>query len=216
MEWNAVLCFFLQVHPTTDPTRSKATFCPDATLKIEGVGQLPPNRGKMIKFICLLRSIRCTFLVISFGWQIAVYVQNVAQMPRISWVCIFNRWHFQSNSCLLAMQDLNWIWFAAADTISTQPSAVNDLLYLGAGEVIEEVIKLLARLELDRRSTFEQLEAEKYRAAELQNRIDRLSFARLIAFPSIVQRGILVNKRIYDLITRVTRKTKNTAFNFLL
>lgn len=63
------------------------------------------------------------------------------------------------------------------------------MLHLGAGEVLDEVLKLLARLELDRQTTYEKLKREKCRVAELQNRVDRLALARIITFPSIIQKG---------------------------
>ena len=67
---------------------------------------------------------------------------------------------------------------------------MTELLHLGAGEVLDEVLRLLARLELDRQTTFEKITSEICRVAELQNRVDRLALARIITFPSVVQKGI--------------------------
>lgn len=62
--------------------------------------------------------------------------------------------------------------------------------YLGAQEVIEEVITLLAELETDRRETQERYIKETLRADWLQRKIDELQLHRLQKLPVLVQRGI--------------------------
>lgn len=64
-----------------------------------------------------------------------------------------------------------------------------DISYLGAEDVIEEVITLLARLENDRIETEKGLKNEKDRVVRLNNKIDNLCLRRMTELPAIVQRG---------------------------
>lgn len=63
-----------------------------------------------------------------------------------------------------------------------------DIPYLGAEDVIEEVITLLARLENDRIETEKGLKNEKDRVVRLNNKIDNLCLRRMTELPAIVQR----------------------------
>ena len=64
-----------------------------------------------------------------------------------------------------------------------------DIPYLGAEEVIDEVITLLARLENDRRTSRQNLKKEKERMEMLQDNIDKLAMHRMAEFSESVQRG---------------------------
>lgn len=61
--------------------------------------------------------------------------------------------------------------------------------YLGADEVMEEVIALLAHLEKDRRETKEALHHEQNRYTSLSDKIDSLSQQRMTQLPVAVQKG---------------------------
>lgn len=73
----------------------------------------------------------------------------------------------------------------------TEPAGGLDIPYLGAEDVIEEVITLLARLENDRVETEKTLKNEQERVVRLNNKIDNLCLRRMTELPSIVQRGNL-------------------------
>ena len=66
-----------------------------------------------------------------------------------------------------------------------------EIPFLGAEDVIEEVITLMARLENDRLETEGSLRREKERVVRLNDRIDNLCLKRMRELPSIVQRGKL-------------------------
>ena len=55
--------------------------------------------------------------------------------------------------------------------------------------VVDEVIRLLGRLERDRLSTQQMLVQEKQRVNLLNSEIDRLAFKRLVELPAAVQNG---------------------------
>ena len=55
--------------------------------------------------------------------------------------------------------------------------------------VVEEVIRLLGRMEDDRLSTQKILLHEKQRVNNLQSQIDHLAFKRLVDLPDAVQKG---------------------------
>ena len=57
-------------------------------------------------------------------------------------------------------------------------------------DVVEEVIRLLARMEDDRLSTQEMLVNERHRVNKLRSLIDGLAFQRLTDLPSAVQKGM--------------------------
>ena len=57
-------------------------------------------------------------------------------------------------------------------------------------DVVEEVIRLLARMEDDRLSTQEMLVNERNRVNKLRSLIDGLAFQRLTDLPSAVQKGM--------------------------
>ena len=64
-----------------------------------------------------------------------------------------------------------------------------EIPYLGAEDVIDEVITLLARLETDRLDTQNRYEHELDTAATLKTKIDELCLRRLKELPVLVQRG---------------------------
>ena len=61
--------------------------------------------------------------------------------------------------------------------------------YLGAEEVIDEVITLLARLERDRVDSKKALEQENQRSRMLKGKIDGLAVGRAEQLPVAVQAG---------------------------
>lgn len=67
-----------------------------------------------------------------------------------------------------------------------------DIPYLGAEEVVDEVMTLLARLENDRRQTRKNLKREQDRISMLQGRIDQMAQRRLEEFSEAVQNGMSV------------------------
>ena len=64
--------------------------------------------------------------------------------------------------------------------------------YLGADEVIEEVITLLARLEKDRQETEDMYNKERDKAILLAEKINTLSSEKLRDMPLAVQQGSLI------------------------
>ncbi|XP_052254970.1 coiled-coil domain-containing protein 178-like [Dreissena polymorpha] len=64
----------------------------------------------------------------------------------------------------------------------------SDMPYLGAEEVIDEVMTLLARLENDRLETEKALERERDRVVRLASKIDYLCQRRLKELPEVVQK----------------------------
>ena len=64
-----------------------------------------------------------------------------------------------------------------------------DLPYLGADDVIEEVVVILAKLEKDRMETRSSLQKERDRGKKLRSKIDTLAQDRLINLPKAVQKG---------------------------
>ncbi|KAK3089571.1 hypothetical protein FSP39_004696 [Pinctada imbricata] len=68
------------------------------------------------------------------------------------------------------------------------PKEQLEIPYLGAEDVIDEVITLMARLENDRMETESNLRKEKERVVRLNDRIDNLCLKRMRELPSIVQR----------------------------
>ena len=57
-------------------------------------------------------------------------------------------------------------------------------------EVVEEVIRLMARMEEDRLSTQQMLLNERQRVHHLGSQIDELAFRRLLDLPAAVQKGM--------------------------
>ena len=57
-------------------------------------------------------------------------------------------------------------------------------------DVVEEVIRLLGRMEEDRLSTQEMLVTERQRVNHLRSQIDDLAFKRLLDLPAAVQKGM--------------------------
>ena len=84
---------------------------------------------------------------------------------------------------------LIWLFSFYVCADSEQPTAGLDIPYLGAEDVIEEVITLLARLENDRLETQKNLTNEQDRVVRLNNKIDNLCWRRMTELPAIVQRG---------------------------
>ena len=64
-----------------------------------------------------------------------------------------------------------------------------EIPYLGAEDVIDEVITLLARLESDRQDTQGRFKQEMETAVTLKKKIDDLCLRRLRELPILVQRG---------------------------
>lgn len=64
------------------------------------------------------------------------------------------------------------------------------LPYLGAEDVLDEVVTLLARLENDRLETLQGLHNEKDRVVKLNEKIDHLCLVRMRELPIAVQKGI--------------------------
>lgn len=62
-----------------------------------------------------------------------------------------------------------------------------DVPYLGAEEVVDEVISLLARLENDRMEVINKLELENDKVVRLNRKIDRLCLKRMVEMPAVVQ-----------------------------
>ncbi|XP_064605202.1 coiled-coil domain-containing protein 178-like [Liolophura sinensis] len=62
-----------------------------------------------------------------------------------------------------------------------------DVPYLGAEDVIEEVMTLLARLDNDRQLTEEKLKNEKSKVQNLEDRMEALGMKRLVDLPELVQ-----------------------------
>ena len=84
----------------------------------------------------------------------------------------------------------NGIYFAV-NLSNKRPAPIVEfeIPYLGAEDVIDEVITLLAKLENDRRDTKKNLQNEKERVCKLSSKIDNLSEQRLQALPDAVQSG---------------------------
>ena len=56
--------------------------------------------------------------------------------------------------------------------------------------VVEEVIRLMGRMEDDRLFTQQMLVSEKQRVHNLRSQIDELAFKRLMELPAAVQKGM--------------------------
>ncbi len=81
--------------------------------------------------------------------------------------------------------------FTFVPEVSRIPSPeAPEVPYLGAEEVLDEVLVLLAKLEADRQETIEATKREKARVTMLQQQIDALNMQRLKDLPEFVQRGI--------------------------
>ena len=63
--------------------------------------------------------------------------------------------------------------------------------YLGADEVVDEVITLLAKMENDRQETLDKLKTERQRVGMLGGKIDGLAMGRLMGLPAAVQNGMI-------------------------
>ena len=82
-----------------------------------------------------------------------------------------------------------------------------DIPYLGAEQVVEEVITLLAKLENDRQQSVTHYKAQREKVKKLSARIDALAERRLDMLPAAVQNGAYIIRptcavlRIYLLIS---------------
>jgi len=74
-----------------------------------------------------------------------------------------------------------------------EPAPEMDIPYLGAEEVIDEVVLLLAKMESDRKDTLEALGKERGRYEMLKSKIDNFSVQRMLELPLAVQRGTYVD-----------------------
>lgn len=86
--------------------------------------------------------------------------------------------------------------FSSADEPAEEKSAGEavhepeaDVPYLGAEDVIEEVMTLLARLDNDRQLTQEKLKNERSKVQKLEDRMEALGMKRLVDLPQLVQQG---------------------------
>jgi hypothetical protein len=70
-----------------------------------------------------------------------------------------------------------------------EPSPTEALPYLGAEEVIDEVILLLAKMESGRKDNLDSLAKERQRSEMLKTKIDSRSHQRMVDLPIAVQRG---------------------------
>ena len=59
-------------------------------------------------------------------------------------------------------------------------------------DVVEEVMRLMARMEDDRLSTQQMLINERQRVNHLRSQIDQLAFKRLMDLPAAVQKGMYI------------------------
>ena len=62
--------------------------------------------------------------------------------------------------------------------------------YLGAEDVVKEVLSLLVRLETDRQATLHRYQAEVDVGEKLVSKIDALCLRRLTELPLLVQKGM--------------------------
>jgi hypothetical protein len=85
------------------------------------------------------------------------------------------------------------VWFAASHVSPDQ----SEFPYLGAEEVVDETMRLLAKLETDRQDTLAKLAQERERVKTLGQKIDKLAEKRLLDIPVAVQKG-RVEKTIFD------------------
>lgn len=70
-----------------------------------------------------------------------------------------------------------------------EQSEVEDIPFLGAQDVIDEVLTLLARLETERHEAHEKHLEEIERLEALKRKIDELELRKLRELPALVQRG---------------------------
>ena len=70
---------------------------------------------------------------------------------------------------------------------------MEEVPYLGAQDVIDEVMTLLARLENDRQEAQASYMNEIEKAQRLRDKIDDWQLKRMRELPSLVQRGTLVS-----------------------
>lgn len=63
------------------------------------------------------------------------------------------------------------------------------LPYLGAEDVLDEIVTLLARLENDRMEILKSLVHEKEKVVRLNEKIDHLCLVRMRELPIAVQKG---------------------------
>ena len=72
-----------------------------------------------------------------------------------------------------------------------EPSPTDMLPYLGAEEVIEEVVLLLAKMETGRKDHLDCLAKERQRSEMLKCKIDHYQSDRMLNLPVEVQKGKL-------------------------
>lgn len=96
--------------------------------------------------------------------------------------------HAKTNTPQLSVQGLGAHMPPEPDRASAQKELDLTMPYLGAEEVIEEVITLIAKLEKDRREIKDLLKNENARVDKLGNQIDRVAQQRMEELPQCVQR----------------------------
>lgn len=79
------------------------------------------------------------------------------------------------------------MFFAGGEEIKEESDI--EVPYLGADDVINEVLILLARLELDRQEIHKEYIKETEKVFTLQKKVDDLCLRRLKDLPVLVQRG---------------------------
>ena len=72
----------------------------------------------------------------------------------------------------------------------------SDSPYLGAEEVISEVVVLLARIDNERQETEKKLLSENEKVAKLSRKIDELCMKRLRDLPALVQKGTVMDTHV--------------------
>ncbi len=91
------------------------------------------------------------------------------------------------------------IFLSALSQGDSEEDAVFDIPYLGAEDVIDEVLALIARLENDRQETKDLFRKEGTKVQALSDKIDGLAIQRLNELPDSVQRGELIDTYIRNL-----------------
>ena len=94
---------------------------------------------------------------------------------------------------VLIIYILSNLFFPMFPVVPISEDVVSDFPYLGAEEVVEETVTLLAKLETDRQDTLAKLAAERDRVKSLGEKIDKLAEKRLLDLPAAVQKGNVLN-----------------------
>ena len=106
------------------------------------------------------------------------------------------------------MDNLATLFFTYHQTLSLSvplfySESSKSVPFLGAEDVVDEVMTLLARLENDRQETDAAHEREKERVMRLSNKINSLCQRRITELPTVVQKGMAVSKLFLSKISIV-------------